>query len=518
MKNKTLSLLLAMIFILSSFMGVLAPLYATQNHFKQEDIMKDYTVIQKPSINVIGIECRTSNAPENGPQDIPRLWSQFYNEDIISKIPNKVSNEVIALYCDYEGDYTQPYSLVIGCRVSSLDSVPEGMVSKLIPAGSYALFHVIGEYPNSLIETWGNIWQTNLDRTYTGDYEVYREKFILESSKEVGVYIAIEQPNLTKIDEMVRKNQQKFSCLKQLNLPIDQYAITGSGALGIRNLKEIGDLDIIVTPALWDALAKQYGIVVENNVKKIILQIEIVEALGEGSFYTEEKAKDIPSIVDRISHAEIIDQLPFESLEHVLYYKRKMGRDKDLNDIFIIEKTIYEKPCFEVRAFINDIEQIKEKLSSLNAVFKGNYSFKDYIYSPKDRKLDLNKEFIRLRTYQKTNWDQKPVELVYKLKTFSDRSGSTRFKKQFNNFEEATDLLNNYRLAFSYARNGFEYSLGSMRIFLEDIEGLPPSLELLSHSKEEMNKLFNLLTPIQILSDSVPRLIQKTEKSECVSY
>jgi predicted transcriptional regulator YdeE len=77
-------------------------LYATQNHINQEDIMKDYTVIQKPSINVIGIECRTSNAPEDGPQDILRLWGQFYSKDIINKIPNKASNEVIALYCDYE--------------------------------------------------------------------------------------------------------------------------------------------------------------------------------------------------------------------------------------------------------------------------------------------------------------------------------------------------------------------------------------------------------------------------------
>lgn len=155
--------------------------------------MKNYTVVQKPSKNIIGIECRTSNAPEDGPQDIPRLWGQFYNEDIVSKIPNKASNEVIALYCDYEGDYTQPYSLVIGCLVNSLDDIPEGMVTKTIPAGSYAVFRAIGDYPASLIETWGNIWQTELKRTYTGDYEFYGEKFASGSPDEVEVYIAIEK-------------------------------------------------------------------------------------------------------------------------------------------------------------------------------------------------------------------------------------------------------------------------------------------------------------------------------------
>ena len=155
--------------------------------------MKDYTIIQKPSINVIGIECRTSNATEDGPQDIPRLWGQFYSEDIINKIPNKASNDVIALYCDYEGDYTRPYSLVIGCPVTSLDNIPEGMVLKTIPTGSYAIFNAVGEYPTSLIETWGTIWQTDLKRTYTGDFEFYGEKFTTGSPKEVEISIAIEK-------------------------------------------------------------------------------------------------------------------------------------------------------------------------------------------------------------------------------------------------------------------------------------------------------------------------------------
>lgn len=154
--------------------------------------MENYTIVKRAPILLVGIECRTSNAPEDAPQDIPRLWGQFYSEGIINQITNKVSNEVIALYCDYEGDYTQPYSLVIGCAVTSLDNVPEGMVAKKIPESSYAFFRAIGEHPSSLIETWGNVWKTDLKRTYTGDYELYGEKFTSESPQEVEVYIAIE--------------------------------------------------------------------------------------------------------------------------------------------------------------------------------------------------------------------------------------------------------------------------------------------------------------------------------------
>lgn len=142
---------------------------------------------------MIGIECRTSNSSEEGPYDIPQLWNRFYSEDIISKIPNKVSSEVVALYCDYEGDYTKPYSLIIGCAVTSLFIVPEGMVAKMIPGGFYALFTAIGEYPACLIETWGAIWQIDLKRTYTGDYELYGDRFTSRVPKEVDIFIAIDK-------------------------------------------------------------------------------------------------------------------------------------------------------------------------------------------------------------------------------------------------------------------------------------------------------------------------------------
>ncbi|MES2121913.1 MAG: GyrI-like domain-containing protein, partial [Chlamydiota bacterium] len=126
-----------------------------------------------------------------GPIDIPKLWERFFQECIAEKIPNKASHEVFALYCDYAGDHTQPYSLVIGCLVSSTAEIPQGMVAKTIPGGSYATFRAVGEHPQTLIETWGKIWNTELSRTYTGDYELYGEKFTSHSPQEVEVLIAI---------------------------------------------------------------------------------------------------------------------------------------------------------------------------------------------------------------------------------------------------------------------------------------------------------------------------------------
>jgi len=145
---------------------------------------------------------------------------------------------------------------------------------------------------------------------------------------------------LKPINEIIKNNSPKFAAIRTLNLPMGQYAITGSGTLGIRNLRAIGDIDIIVTPELWNALEKKYGVTDEDQVKKIVFPDGIVEAFGEHSFYTEKKDETTPTMSDRIAQAEVIEGLPFESLEHVLYYKRKMNRDKDKQDIKIIESLI----------------------------------------------------------------------------------------------------------------------------------------------------------------------------------
>lgn len=108
----------------------------------------------------------------------------------------------------------------------------------------------------------------------------------------------------TEANHMKESNQEKFSALRKFKLPNDQYAITGSGPLGIRNLKAIGDIDIIVTPQLWDALAEMYGIIDENGVKKIAFPDGIVEAFGEDSFYTHPKDDQAPTIASRIAKAK----------------------------------------------------------------------------------------------------------------------------------------------------------------------------------------------------------------------
>lgn len=138
----------------------------------------------------------------------------------------------------------------------------------------------------------------------------------------------------SKMNEIQKLNRPKFDAIKALNLPLGQYSIGSSGAFGIRNLRSINDIDIIVTEKLWDILAKQYGITTDNGFNRIIFPDGIVEAISNSSFFED---RNTPSIITRTANADIIDDLPFETLDDVIHFKQKMGREKDLSDILLIK-------------------------------------------------------------------------------------------------------------------------------------------------------------------------------------
>ncbi len=149
----------------------------------------DYKTTSLDEIKVIGIEARTSN--DTATDEIPELWKKFFGEGIKDKIPNKISSDILSLYTDYESDYTKPYTIVICCKVKDFSDVPESMVSKIIPASKFAVFTAKGKMPDALVKTWQNIWSSDLERTYTGDFDVYTEKYSSDEP-EADVYVAIK--------------------------------------------------------------------------------------------------------------------------------------------------------------------------------------------------------------------------------------------------------------------------------------------------------------------------------------
>ena len=146
--------------------------------------------IQK--LNVIGISIRTTNENQQSGQDIPALWNKFISERIAEKIPNKINDSIYSVYTDYEKDHTKPYTTILGCKVESLDFVPENMVGKTVEAADYEKIIAEGNLTEGIVyNKWLEIWNSDLDRIFTADFEVYGEKVQNPKNAEVDIYIAI---------------------------------------------------------------------------------------------------------------------------------------------------------------------------------------------------------------------------------------------------------------------------------------------------------------------------------------
>jgi hypothetical protein len=131
-------------------------------------------------------------------------------------------------------------------------------------------------------------------------------------------------------------NDAKFQRVRELNLPLGRYAITSSGPMGVREIREIGDIDLVVDDDLWNELSAAYPVIQEHGATKIRISHDI-EVLSEGSFSGPGEAAQ-PSVAEQIAQADIIEGLPFVSLHHVLYIKRQMKREKDERDIAALER------------------------------------------------------------------------------------------------------------------------------------------------------------------------------------
>ena len=144
-------------------------------------------------IDILGISVRTSNNNGQAARDIPALWNRFIVEGLVGKIPNKVDETIYCLYTDYEKDHTTPYTTILGCAVSTLVDIPEGMVAKSIEVANYQKYIAKGSLKEGIVfNEWVKIWNSDLDRAYTTDYEVYGVKAANNENAEVDIFIALK--------------------------------------------------------------------------------------------------------------------------------------------------------------------------------------------------------------------------------------------------------------------------------------------------------------------------------------
>lgn len=141
---------------------------------------------------LIGIKLphKTSNEGGRSAIDCGNLWQKFTAENIKEKIPDKISDELFAVYFAYEGDHTKPFSYFIGCKVKMDTRTPEGLYGIFIPQGTYQRVLANGPMPNCIADAWRGIWASKTKRTYQYDFEVYGEKSQDWRNAEVEIFLS----------------------------------------------------------------------------------------------------------------------------------------------------------------------------------------------------------------------------------------------------------------------------------------------------------------------------------------
>ena len=145
--------------------------------------------VQVKNKTIIGLKARTKNEDEMNPntQKIAPLWQNFF-ENIMPTL-GETPPPLYGVYSHYESDAHRAFDVLVGAETVEMSQSREVVV---LEEGNYLCFKAKGELPQSVIETWGEIWAYFSDedckdvRLYKTDFEKYI------SQDEAEIYIGVE--------------------------------------------------------------------------------------------------------------------------------------------------------------------------------------------------------------------------------------------------------------------------------------------------------------------------------------
>jgi predicted transcriptional regulator YdeE len=98
-----------------------------------------YEIETYPAYDLIGIEARLASGADF--ETIQALRDKFIKNESLNNITHKINDDFIALYTDYESDYSAGMNLVLGAKVSAVDDIPKGMVHKHVAEPKIRTFY-----------------------------------------------------------------------------------------------------------------------------------------------------------------------------------------------------------------------------------------------------------------------------------------------------------------------------------------------------------------------------------------
>lgn len=125
--------------------------------------------------------------------------------------------------------------------------------------------------------------------------------------------------------------------IRALALPDDQYVVAGSGVMDALGLRESRDIDLIVTPELFEELrVRGWRRFTEHD--EYVLKYGDAEALLTFPHDGRAMTRD-----DLLAHSVQIEEVTFVSPEFLRDWKQAKQRPKDIKDIGLLEEYLRGK-------------------------------------------------------------------------------------------------------------------------------------------------------------------------------
>lgn len=142
------------------------------------------TMKQVENFIVTGFSVRTQNSDEFNEKTakLPSLWQQFHTSELAANA------NIFGVYSNYDSDANGPYTVTVGVK-SNHEQTQVSSVT--IREGKYLVFQGTGPMPDTVVETWKQVWtffekNTEYQRNFISDFEAY------SGPDQVAIYIGLE--------------------------------------------------------------------------------------------------------------------------------------------------------------------------------------------------------------------------------------------------------------------------------------------------------------------------------------
>lgn len=118
---------------------------------------------------------RTNNFTDS---EMMKKITELWNQVGTLELPEDAT--IYGIYHNYESDFHGDYDLTVAVNT------PVSATKIILPEEKYQKFSVDTDEENGIIKSWERIWQADLKRKYTFDFEKYNP------DGSVEIYIAVE--------------------------------------------------------------------------------------------------------------------------------------------------------------------------------------------------------------------------------------------------------------------------------------------------------------------------------------